>query len=612
MSEIIEVGSDLLDESFISECVDKKINENLENESAIGMYAIDAVSVLTAIEARTKELEEQGVLSRLWNNVVGQNRKLNINNQQDLAYAQLLAQKMLDDLYKKNAISFELAITLGDKVNLIERDLISSKEKINKAFGDVSGKIQGVYHDLNLFFDKVKTKIESLESEFRRNDDLLFWKETLLEHNVYKGKTYDKLSDAQKIICVAKEFYEVTNGHWNRRDIAFLRSSLRSLDIQPDKPIKPIELVCAVLDDTEILEFFFSKSSLKDNVGSISLNAPLTKSFDLAKRIHTTEKHVIETIIEFAGDCDRKEVEISYISNVVLNKFGRDLGVEHGCFDVAVDLLGDFLLSEIECNSKSVAEKSIEYESSVSSKIDGNGYGYGFVMSALNDSVGFISDIYTREGDVVIKGQPLALLAPTTSLGEKLVFIVASEEFKVLSVNERPASAEEPSFVMEPVFTIDKFIEGNRGVFKTAERYFREDDIEKINISDLSFMFSGSTGGLSVFRGPYSNPVNNFNGFIDELKKSGLVSNFAPEDVSVVIDPNGILVGGPCSAMIHLDIVVYSRDTQEPYGMAFPFRAFLPEKENYVIISKCKPGVIEVDEPICCIVQKDLFPASYL
>lgn len=621
MNEIMNKEVAEIDESFLAECVSNRIAENLENESAIGMYALDAFSVLTAVEARANELEDLGILSRFWSNVTGQQRKLNIHNQQDLAHAQQLAHKMLDDLYQKNAMSFELVLTLGDKVNLIEQDISISKEKINKNLGEVSNKIQGIYHDLNLFFDKVKDKIETLENEFRRNDDLLFWKETLLEHKVYKGQFYEELNDAQKIICVAKEFYEVTRGNWNSRDIAFLRSSLRALEVKPDKQIKPIDLVKQVQDDPEMLDFICSNVSFDKKLLSSNTNTPLITSLSMIDVMRTSEKHIVDTVLEFAEDQDRENVEIEFISNKALYKYSRDLKVDHNCFDIAVDLLGDFLIYDIEHKRSLLAlEESVENHSNLpvenSSRDSKDGFSYAPVRFPLINTTYNLLSVYVNEGDLVSKGQPLALLQPNL-FGNKsgeLVFVMAVEDMKIVSINE-----EVGQLAIFPIFNVDKRIDEFFGVFEIASDYFSRDDVKAeivdISFNDFDIVFSSSFGNVESMSDEELFEMHDFLSGIakiedlpGELANSGLVKDFSVDDINVFVKSLGVQLGEKCQGYASLSLECEQSSLPMPVGLSFSFLGTLAERNDYIVISLDSQSVAKAKDKVCSIVKSSSFP----
>lgn len=457
------------------------IKSNLENANKLSLWALDSYSVLTAVSARADDLEKQGILGRFWGSVTGQNRKMSIHNQQDLAHAQMLAQEMLVKLSEQNAISFEMALSLRDKLSLLEQDFADAKVKINDAFGKTQEQIKGIYQNLNQFFDKVKSKIEELEAEFRRNDDLLFWKETLLEHKVYNGLYYEDMNHAQKILCMVQEFFTVTKGHWNSRDISFLRSSLRSVGITPDMPIKPLELVQQVQNDPALLEHLVSKTNFAAEFSGLTIDMPMLASLKQTIDVKGGEKHIIDTIAGFSPDANVEDIENAYITNTVLSKFGRSLEKEHKAFDVAVDILGDLLLTNLR--SEQAENLFVSHSNKVEiSLVENKSFNYANASNPFNSSR--LHSIYVRESQFVKKGKVLASLI--LGLNKELFFVVAQDDFTILKI-----LVEEGGYCSGSIFEIDKDVKNQGAVFCSAESYFsiNKGNLKSIKLSDLSVTY---------------------------------------------------------------------------------------------------------------------------
>lgn len=500
------VASDLQKDGLpIDVNLENLIKSNLENANKLSLWALDSYSVLTAVSARADELEKQGVLGRFWGSVTGQNRKMSIHNQQDLAHAQMLAQEMLVKLSEQNAISFEMALSLGDKLSLLEQDFADAKVKINDAFGKTQEQIKGIYQNLNQFFDKVKSKIEELEAEFRRNDDLLFWKETLLEHKVYNGLYYEDMNHAQKILCMVQEFFTVTKGHWNSRDISFLRSSLRSVGITPDMPIKPLELVQQVQNDPALLEHLVSKTNFAAEFSGLTIGMPMLASLKQTIDVKGSEKHIIDTIAGFSPDAKVEEIENAYITNNVLSKFGRSLEREHKAFDVAVDLLGDLLLSTCEYQRLNYSTIISEASSNLIENQPQNGaYPYAYIGATGGADV---LEVFVKPADSVEKGKVLA----SFSSGKKLYFVYAAQDFKVISVN--PNVREGRSFFGAPLFTIDNQIFLDRDPIIDAGIFFLSDEVETFGITDFELEDVFSEMGFESIYDLHNVTINPFNNF---------------------------------------------------------------------------------------------------
>jgi hypothetical protein len=542
MTELTIINN-LADEAYIDTDLDAVIAQAIADTNKTSLWALDAYSVLTAVSARAEDLEKQNLLGRFWGSITGQNRKMSIHNQQDLAHAQMLAQEMLVKLSEQNAISFEIAVSLGDKLSLLEQDFAGAKVKINHAFGKTQEQIKGIYQNLNQFFDKVKSKIEELEAEFRRNDDLLFWKETLLEHKVYNGLYYEDMNNAQKILCMVQEFFTVTKGHWNSRDISFLRSSLRSVGITPDMPLKPLELVQQVQKDPALLEHLVSKTNFADEFSGLMLDMPMLASLKQTIDVKGSEKHVIDTIAGFSPDAKVEEIEKAYITNTVLSKFGRSLEREHKAFDVAVDLLGDLLLSTYEYQRLNYSTIISEASSNLIENQPKNGaYPYAYIGAIGGADV---LEVFVKPGDSVEKGKILA----SFSSGNTLYFVYAAQEFKVMSVN--PNVSEGRSLFGVPLFTIDNQIVLDRDPIISASFLF-SDEIETLGVTDFELPDEAEELGFGSIFDLHNITISPFNNFKPGKDCVGELNVIAEPTTSEEYIPVGIKITQPDQIIIEV------------------------------------------------------------
>lgn len=315
--------------------IDEMIAKHKGNATKVNLWTMEAVSLATSVEARSEELDSQGLLSRAWNSLTGKNQKLSARNQSDLARAQYLSQQVLAKLAEQNCITFEMTVVVGEKLNLLARDHTSTKESLAQ-----------LYDVLSQFFGQVRNRIENLEHEFRRNDDLLFWKETILEHKVYRGQLYSQLDTVEKIVCIASEFFQVTTGHWGSRDLAFLKSTMRAVGVDPEVQITPLSIHQHYQTQRDILAKLTFSSGVDDIIAFSTIDTPMLHAFTKLDGYQYNERYLVDTVAEFATDISRREIEISLLNKFIYQHSGRDLSKPTSTYDLVMDLVGDLLLSK--------------------------------------------------------------------------------------------------------------------------------------------------------------------------------------------------------------------------------------------------------------------------
>ncbi|GAK85909.1 hypothetical protein JCM19238_3499 [Vibrio ponticus] len=176
--------------------IDNLIAKHSANAEMMNLMALEATSLATSVSARSKDLEEQGFLTRLKRDFTGENQRVSARNSSDLARSQYLGQKMLNKLAENNLMTYQMTVALGDKVNRVIADV-----------GETQREIAELHQTLATFFSSIRQTLESRFTSLERNDDLLFWKETLEFQPVFQGRMYAELSRSERIVCLANEFF---------------------------------------------------------------------------------------------------------------------------------------------------------------------------------------------------------------------------------------------------------------------------------------------------------------------------------------------------------------------------------------------------------------------
>jgi len=324
------------EKSEIDRHIDALIAKHKGDAEKVNLWTMEAVSLATAVEARSDELENQGFLSRMWNSFTGRNQELSARNQGDLARAQYLSQRVLSKLAEQNAITFEVAVAVGEKLNLLAKDCAGTKEGLAK-----------LYAVLGRFFGQVRERFEALEHEFRRNDDLLFWKETILEHKVYQNRLYRELDAPEKLVCLVNEFLVATRGHWSSRDLAFLKSTMRTVDLAPEAEVVPLDLYRHYQAEPALLDRLLQGTGIEELPAVAGFDTPLMLGFAKLEHLRGESRYLIDTLDECGLDKPREAIELSLLKNYLKQHTGRSLEAALPAYDIAMELIGDLLMCRL-------------------------------------------------------------------------------------------------------------------------------------------------------------------------------------------------------------------------------------------------------------------------
>ena len=195
-----EVSSTLTSE----ECseLDSNINRIIEahkpNRQEINRLVFESVAAMTMSEDYEHELESKKGLKRFIGSITGSNKRLQDKINRSRAAAQYVSQQTLQRLAEQNLMSFELITAVNNK--------------LNASMVAIEGEINQIYSALVTFFKQSKSDMIQLSQrldKLERNVNLLNWQNSI-EYQMFNGVDYADLDDASKIVCLVRDFYDIT------------------------------------------------------------------------------------------------------------------------------------------------------------------------------------------------------------------------------------------------------------------------------------------------------------------------------------------------------------------------------------------------------------------
>lgn len=202
------------------------VDRNSDSASDLQQAALDAVAFLSPTIPQADALSEQGVFGRFWNGITGKNLKLIAQNQKDLAQAQFATLSLMQQLQTKNLITLQFTAAINSKLNVLFSEVASLSEEMNRMTFDTYRSLALVWCKARREIRKDRKRIDALEEKF----DCLKW----LAHIKVKswlGTHYHDLSKTKRLVCVVNDFFQITKGEWNDRELLTLEAALHELDL---------------------------------------------------------------------------------------------------------------------------------------------------------------------------------------------------------------------------------------------------------------------------------------------------------------------------------------------------------------------------------------------
>lgn len=219
----------IIDPSALSQDDRAELDANIEsliagyknNRQEINRLVFESVSAMTTGEEYERQLSSKKGLRRFIGGITGSNKAIQDKINSNRAMAQYAAQQTLQRLAEQNLMSFDLITAVNNK--------------LNASVVAIEGEINEVYATLTAFFKQSRSDVIQLENRverLERNVNLLNWQNSI-EYQMFDGVEYADLDDTTKIVCLVRDFYDITKGNWTTSDLLLLKTAMGTIGISP-------------------------------------------------------------------------------------------------------------------------------------------------------------------------------------------------------------------------------------------------------------------------------------------------------------------------------------------------------------------------------------------
>lgn len=292
MNELNIINSEVVtfeDKDFFNNQIDLIIGQHKNNRQTINRLVFDSMALLTDADTASDTLAEKGFFKRLVGSLTGSNRKLETIINQNRSKAQYLAQQTLQKLAEQNLLSFDLIASVNNKLNFHVEQLNSE--------------IENIYNGLNKFITMYKGHLVQIESRLdtlERNVNLLTWT-TSIEYQTFEGTPYNELDELTKMICIVRDFYEITKGVWRTSDLLLLKTTISSLNLLPNDQINYIDTLISIHDNPIIRAKLLGDSAIgiKEDFSESLLAMDILRKLNL---LESDEKYQIDLCKKYVSE----------------------------------------------------------------------------------------------------------------------------------------------------------------------------------------------------------------------------------------------------------------------------------------------------------------------
>lgn len=294
--------------------IDHVIAAHKNNRREINRLVFECTSALTAADDASHELASKGLLSRLIGAITGSNKRLQDKINHNMRAAQYASQVTMQKLAEQNLMTVDLLTAVNNKLNA---SIDAVNEKFKEQFvilGKFILKTRGDMISLSLRMDKVEWNVK-----------LLNWQASV-EYLKLNGVEYSDLDDAGKIVCLARDFYDLTGGNWTTSDLLLLKTAMGQIGMAPKKEMNIFDTLKTIADTLVLQEKLLNHNGIK----------PISDPSYLIS-MGTLEK------LNALADKDR------YVVDVMAANY-KSHGVAMGADEIRGDLAKDYMRQQANVN----------------------------------------------------------------------------------------------------------------------------------------------------------------------------------------------------------------------------------------------------------------------
>lgn len=251
---------------------------------------------------------------------------------------QYVSQQMLQKLADNDLLRFDLMTAVQNKLRASMTLAGETETERGKALEAFLKKTRN---------QLVKQELQAAKGE--KNGKLLMWQNSI-EYLDCGETAYTDMEPAGKLVCLVRDFFDVTEGTWSTSDLLLLKAALSAAGLAPGEKV----------NYGKILEDIAESAPLRDKwTGGLSLSAAMEPECLMAMSgirkllaLHGEERYIVEAVYAYAAE-DRPDITKDDICHTLMRSYLRtqaeaDVDIELDSFDMALDLLYNLKRSIVE------------------------------------------------------------------------------------------------------------------------------------------------------------------------------------------------------------------------------------------------------------------------
>ena len=335
----------------LTSTIDRTIESLKNNRQEINRLTFECVSAMTEADDAQKELSRKGTLCRLIGGITGSNQKLQnkINNNRSIA--QYTAQLTLQKLAEQNLMTFDLIAAVNSKMN-------ASLLQVDKEFKNIYGGLRNfMRHNRNRLVEW-----ESRMNAMEQSVEIIKWND-LIEYKEFNGIEYSALDPASKIVCLVRDFYDITKGNWSTSDLLYIKKTMKEVNLDPKEKVNYFDILQEIALNKILKDRLLGNIVLdQDTKAEYLISTSVLKKFD---SLENKDSYMVDTVINYLKDNKKESSREKVCAELVKNDFDKNRSEKLDMVIESYDLILDLLHNLKQIDTNTIADVSSKTEETI-------------------------------------------------------------------------------------------------------------------------------------------------------------------------------------------------------------------------------------------------------
>ena len=351
-------GLSQAEQGMLEQSIDRTIAQLKNNRQAINRLVFESVEAMTEADTAQHTSENKSGLRRFLGGITGSNKALQDKINSNRAIAQYAGQQTIKKVAEQNLMTFDLIAAVNNKLN----GVIKATVQQGAAVASMNNELDMIWKGLEKFFRQNSSDMLQLNlrmKELEQNVNLLNWMGTIKRLS-FGGVRYGELDDARKIVCLASDFYCITQGSYTTSDLLLLQTAMDKIGLEPETTVNYLDVLQKIADDEALKDKFLGGEELQkiDDPSYLISLGTLGKIASLKGEDSYIVDSQVSILKEMGYPVNADAVCENLVKKYMADKGHVNLDVDVESYDMIMDLL--FNLKEATSEGFLVGETTKE------------------------------------------------------------------------------------------------------------------------------------------------------------------------------------------------------------------------------------------------------------